>query len=206
MANQGGGGFMVNPLPSPAPSQASSVAGSSDNNRLPIARSHPLKAGSQKEIIFINHVDAKILNINRRYAKKFTGEVEEGVGRGYDNFSDVADDLNAVFDVVWISATRGPITTSTVGHRQRIVSLTDQVRIRSITELTRVTVVDKLSISRRHHAQNDTSELDETTEDEGDNNIDESAQDTLMQSASRLYVYTVDLLGDSLVSAVPERD
>lgn len=112
MANEGRGGFMVNPLPSPAPSQASSLAAFSDNDKLPIARSHPLKAGSQKEILFINHVDAKILNINRRYAKKFTGEVEEGVGRGYDTFSELVDDLNVIFDIVWISSTR----TSILSH------------------------------------------------------------------------------------------
>lgn len=106
MANNGPGGFSTNPFPSPAPSQASSVAISVDSHDLPIARSHPLKPGSQKELALINHVDTKIRNINRRYAKKFTDEIEEGAGRGYDNFADVVKDLEAVLDVVWVSSTR----------------------------------------------------------------------------------------------------
>lgn len=110
-------------------------------------------------------------------------------------------------DTAFSSLLQGPpITTSTVGNRQRIVSLTDQVRIRSITELTRVTVVDKLSSFRRRHAQNDASSPDEITEDEGPNDIDGGAQDNLMQSVSRLYVNTIDLLGDSLVSDDRARD
>lgn len=106
MANNGPGGFVPNPLPSPAPSQASSTATFRFTDDLPNSRSHPLQPGSQKETAFINYVDTRILNINRRYAKKFTGEIEEGAGRGYDNFTDVVRDLQSVLDVVWVSGTR----------------------------------------------------------------------------------------------------
>ncbi|KAL4792730.1 hypothetical protein BDV19DRAFT_391854 [Aspergillus venezuelensis] len=68
-----GGGFMQPPL-SPAPSTSTVTP-----SILPEQRSHPLRAGSMKEAAVINHVDKKILAINRRHAKKFSS-VYEGVG------------------------------------------------------------------------------------------------------------------------------
>ena len=96
-------GHAAHSLPSPALSQATSNA---DGTGLPTARSHPLRPGSQKETAFITYADAKILNINRRYAKKFSGEDDGGSGRGYESFAEVVSDLEAVFDVVWVSGTR----------------------------------------------------------------------------------------------------
>lgn len=100
-------------LLSPAPSSPSS-ARTSSVSILPIARLHPLKPGSQKEISFINYVDSKILRINRRYAKKFSserGEVGEEA-RGYDDFEDVVEDLDHVLDAIWVSRTRKPNPSS----------------------------------------------------------------------------------------------
>ncbi|KAL4961218.1 general transcription factor IIH subunit TFB6 family [Aspergillus stella-maris] len=70
-----GGGFMQPPL-SPAPSTSTVTP-----SILPKQRSHPLRAGSMKETAVINHVDKKILAINRRHAKKFSS-VYEGLGVG----------------------------------------------------------------------------------------------------------------------------
>ncbi|KAL4954919.1 hypothetical protein BDW69DRAFT_183073 [Aspergillus filifer] len=67
------GGFMQPPL-SPAPSTSTVTP-----SILPEQRSHPLRAGSMKETAVINHVDKKILAINRRHAKKFSS-VYESVG------------------------------------------------------------------------------------------------------------------------------
>jgi len=74
---------------------------------LPAMRKHPLVAGSQKEIAFIEHVDAKILHITRRYAKKFSGQDDsQDDASGYEDFGQCVQDLEAVLNLVWISATR----------------------------------------------------------------------------------------------------
>jgi Subunit 11 of the general transcription factor TFIIH len=96
-------------LPSPAPSSPSTARTLFALN-LPPPRGHPLKPGSQKEVAFIIYVDSKILQINRRYAKKFSsdgGEADEEA-RGYDDFEDVVEDLEHVLDAVWVSGTRKP--------------------------------------------------------------------------------------------------
>lgn len=94
-------------LPSPDPSSPS-IAGAISTSSLPIPRLHPLKPGSEKEIAFINYVDSKILQINRRYAKKFSSDRDEidEEARGYDSFEDVVQDLEHVLDAVWVSGTR----------------------------------------------------------------------------------------------------
>ena len=72
---------------------------------LPTTRVHQLKPGSQKEISLINYLDDQILQINRRYAKKFS-EAGSGSDAGYKNFDEVVYDVNPLFDVVWTSGTR----------------------------------------------------------------------------------------------------
>jgi Subunit 11 of the general transcription factor TFIIH len=97
-------------LPSPGPSSPS-TAGTTVTSTLPTPRLHPLKAGSQKEVALINYVDSKILQINRRYAKKFSSYRDEAdeEARGYDDFEDVVEDLEHAFDAVWVSGTRKQI-------------------------------------------------------------------------------------------------
>ena len=104
MSEHRSGGFLPQVLPSPSPSAASTVT----PGELPKPREHPLRPGSQKEIAFVSFVDSKILNINRRYAKKFSSDPRSrlGPGKGYDSFNEVVQDLEAVFDVVWVSGTR----------------------------------------------------------------------------------------------------
>lgn len=96
-------------LPSPGPSPPS-TRGTISVPTLPTPRAHPLKAGSQKEIAFINYVDSRILHMNRRYAKKFSSDRDETdeEARGYDAFEDVVEDFDHVLDAVWVSGTRKP--------------------------------------------------------------------------------------------------
>ena len=99
-------------LLSPSPSTISTQSSSTQqklSKHLPLSRSRPLKPGSQKEISLINYIDAKILRITRRYAKKFsnsntTTDIDDDA-QGYISFDEVVADLDAVFDVVWISGT-----------------------------------------------------------------------------------------------------
>lgn len=60
------GGFIINPLPSPAPSNFSN---SSVASNLPHPRSKPLKAGSAKEDAARRFVEARLLNVSKRYTK-----------------------------------------------------------------------------------------------------------------------------------------
>lgn len=66
--------------------------------------------GSSKENSVINHVDSQILAINRRHAKKFSGNFadpsEADRDRGYESFREVVKDINAIIDILWVSATR----------------------------------------------------------------------------------------------------
>lgn len=102
------GGFLQPVLSSPP----STTGGSpSTNSVLPHPRSSPLKPGSAKESSFINHVDAKLLSISRRYEKRFNAKWEDEPssdleGRGYEDFGGVARDLEALADVIWVSGTR----------------------------------------------------------------------------------------------------
>ncbi|KAI9872079.1 MAG: hypothetical protein M1830_002088 [Pleopsidium flavum] len=105
--NSSAGGFLPPTLPSPPSSSITSLS-----QTLPHPRAHPLKSGSAKESSFINYVDQGILNVTRRYAKKFSagldntpGDGDDEAGRGYENFGEVARDLEALVDVVWVSGT-----------------------------------------------------------------------------------------------------
>ncbi|KAJ0420427.1 hypothetical protein BJY00DRAFT_139583 [Aspergillus carlsbadensis] len=120
--SEGSGGFMPSSVLSPALSTSTVTP-----SQLPKQRSHPLRAGSQKEATVINHVDKSILAINRRHAKKFSSafeqpspgaqcgglprgsdgqkevDVETEKERGYESFKEVARDVESLVDVLWVS-------------------------------------------------------------------------------------------------------
>lgn len=100
----GAGGFLVPDLLSPPPSSVTSSSYASAT--LPRPRKHPLKQASAKETAFIQYVDRGIMDITRKYAKKFSGEGGEGDVRGYKSFKEVARDIERLTDVVWVSGTR----------------------------------------------------------------------------------------------------
>ena len=87
------GGFLPPSLPSPAPSNYSS---SSTASNLPHPRSNPLRSGSAKEDAARRYLEARLLNVSRRYAKKFQ-PMEEGEDvKGYISMSEVAKDLGEI--------------------------------------------------------------------------------------------------------------
>lgn len=105
----GPGGFLQSTLPSPPASTVTSA--STATPALPRPRANPLKPGSSKESSFIDYVDNKLLGISRRYEKRYNADFEDeatlGIeGRGYESFEELAMDLEAVIDVVWVSGTR----------------------------------------------------------------------------------------------------
>ena len=102
------GGFLPH-LPSPP--QSSIGSPSIYHLALPATRSHPLKRGSTKESAFIDHVDAKLLEISRRYEKRFNPANQrvtetDAKTRGYETFGEAAKDLESITDVVWVTGTR----------------------------------------------------------------------------------------------------
>jgi hypothetical protein len=105
----GPGGFLQPTLPSPPLSSRRSSQGAL--RILPQPRGNPLKAGSSKESSFIDYVDRKLLAVSRRYEKRFNADFEDddqrdAKGRGYEDFGELAKDLEGVIDVVWVSGTR----------------------------------------------------------------------------------------------------
>lgn len=110
----GGGGFLTSPAPSNASAATITPSG------LPRQRAHRLRSGSAKESALINHVDAAIRRINRRHAKKFssaysgkdeaetedTKDQKEADVPGYESFKEVAEDVDRIVDILWVSGTR----------------------------------------------------------------------------------------------------
>ena len=105
----GPGGFLHPTLPSPPASSVDTV--STASTVLPHSRSTPLQTGTRKESSFIDYVDRKLLGVSRRYEKRYNSEFENEPssdieGRGYENFTELTNDMEALIDVVWVSGTR----------------------------------------------------------------------------------------------------
>lgn len=103
------GGFLQPTLPSPPTSSVTST--STATSALPPPRITPLKPGSGKESSFIDYVDKKLLGVSRRYEKRYNRDLEDEAasdieGRGYESFGALAQDLENIVDVVWVSGTR----------------------------------------------------------------------------------------------------
>ncbi|KAK6496589.1 hypothetical protein TWF481_001587 [Arthrobotrys musiformis] len=113
------GGFIPPPtyLPSPAPSNYSSTA-SRSSNVLPTQRSTPLK--SKRESLLRNYLDTALLQISRKFTKKFpteeeksefarandgTGATGEGLILGYSDVEPLIEDLEKLVGLVWVSGT-----------------------------------------------------------------------------------------------------
>ncbi|KAI8933799.1 hypothetical protein NX059_009506 [Plenodomus lindquistii] len=86
---------------------ASSTASSQHPSPLPRSRRHPLKPGGQKESELIRYLDQGIQRVQKRVDNRLTHrKVEPTIGEpvGYSAFWEVARDLEALVDVVWVSA------------------------------------------------------------------------------------------------------
>ncbi|EPS43167.1 hypothetical protein H072_2818 [Dactylellina haptotyla CBS 200.50] len=117
MANPGGFIPPVSYLPSPAPSNYSSTAARS-SGLLPNQRPTPLKSGSRRETVFINYVDNALLEISRKFTKKFPSEAEKSeaaklkavnaggnVTIGYSDAEPLIKEIETIIGLVWVSGT-----------------------------------------------------------------------------------------------------
>jgi hypothetical protein len=103
------GGFIQDRLSTPASLHDSTSASTAT---LPHPRDHPLKAGGSKESALIRVIDQSLLKIQRRYAKREQElrEMEtDPDAMGYRDFSQAAEDIEKLVDLIWISGTRMPI-------------------------------------------------------------------------------------------------
>ena len=127
------GGFLPSRLPSP-PVSVSSLS----HTLLPQPRSQALKAGGKKEAAVRGYMEKHLLQISGRYQRRFQddGQLEQdsdktGEGSGaYQNFTDIATDLNTLIDVIWVSGTRMSIVSLShilIGHPSDIHSAALQV-------------------------------------------------------------------------------
>ncbi|XWW93311.1 hypothetical protein V2A60_001243 [Cordyceps javanica] len=72
---------------------------------LPQPRRKPLNPGGSKEDQVRRELEETLLNISRRYVKKFSGPDPANTVVGFTNFTEVADGLSEVVDTVWRSGT-----------------------------------------------------------------------------------------------------
>jgi hypothetical protein len=70
---------------------------------LPPTRKTPLKASSAKETEFILYVDHSLMEISRRHALRLD---DCGPDAGYTTFTQAANDLDRLIDIIWTSGTR----------------------------------------------------------------------------------------------------
>ena len=81
------------------PSLTTAVDEPGTRRPLPTPRSSPLKPGSRHETALIRFLDGGLLNVSRKYAKKYTSD-------GYYHIQSVVSDLQKLVDLIWISASR----------------------------------------------------------------------------------------------------
>lgn len=99
----GPGGFIPpGGLPSPAPSASSTRS----NISLPHPRGKSLQPGSNKEDLVRRYVEQQLMDISRRYVKKFGNPAPGDTIVGYKTFGEVCRDLDGVVNVLWLSGTR----------------------------------------------------------------------------------------------------
>ena len=104
----GSGGFFQPSLPSPPLSTPSLPA-----SLLPRPRATALRAGGSKESALRSYVDSKLLEISGRYERRFETDGRSrpdsnthNPSAGYRSFAEMAMDLDAAVDIIWVSGTR----------------------------------------------------------------------------------------------------
>ncbi|AEO64691.1 a8201b9f-9144-4eb5-9309-04da7cda3a4a [Thermothielavioides terrestris] len=100
------GGFMVNTLPSPAPTTASTTSTIRSVAGLPHPRARALRPGSAKEDQVRHFVSERLMHMTRRFLKK-AGKAPPGGDEieGYRSMTELCKDLDGLINIVWLSGT-----------------------------------------------------------------------------------------------------
>ncbi|KAM0720090.1 hypothetical protein Q7P37_004226 [Cladosporium fusiforme] len=257
------GGFLLSP---PASSVTSALTNT--HSELPHPRSTPLKSGGSKESAFIRYVDDRLLQIQRRFAKRETPSIngddaEKDAAaiwdsvKGYKSMREACKDVEELLGVVWVSGTPGLqvpylislallLTTIISGmpanpkqlfrvlakldhafasllqekdvesgerlpgfENRRGVSGTEKVRIRSLIERTRRSVIESLKSGEMEETSDEETEDKMETDDgddldgelilEGDGpHAPDQEEESWEMQIARVYDRTMVELGDSL--------
>ncbi|KAK8148587.1 hypothetical protein G3M48_009751 [Beauveria asiatica] len=211
-APQPGGFIPPTSLLTPTPSTASSrpvVA-------LPHPRQKPLNPSGSKGDQVRRSIEDELLNISRRYVKKFSGPDPDNPVVGYTNFTEIAKNLEDVVDTLWRTGTHHCFASLLCGHdiaTQQVLpgfenglrggmTTTDMVRCRSLVEQTRVLIVEMISNETSEGSdedsgdgddEDDDQEIDIDDEDDGDNELA-----SVRLEAARVYENTIIQLGNRL--------
>lgn len=257
------GGFILSPPPSSVTSSFTNT-----HSELPHPRSTPLKAGGSKESAFIRYVDDRLLQIQRRFAKRETPNIngddaEKDAAaiwdsvKGYKSMREACRDVEELVGVVWVSGTPGLqvpylislallLTTIIAGmpanpkqlfrllakldhafasllqekdvesgerlpgfENRRGVSGTEKVRIRSLVERTRRSVIESLKSGEMEEMSDE--ETEDKMETDGENDLDGELilegdgpyapgqeEESWEMQIARVYDRTMVELGDSL--------
>ncbi|KAK4892068.1 hypothetical protein LTR27_009418 [Elasticomyces elasticus] len=226
------GGFIpFSPPPSSVTASTSTHAAAS----LPHPRSTPLRAGGAKESAFIRHVDGKILSLQRRFAKRASpsaphlhsgnaqaeSEDVEGVPDRWTGARVVPDmplsprnlfRCLAKLDRCFASLIQGrDVETGETlpgfdAGRRSGVSITEKVRIRSLVERTRVSVLEAFKKGEfDDEAPEDVDDDEDDDEDmegllvlEGGRGDEDEDEDSWDMQLARVYDRTIQELGDAL--------
>ncbi len=111
----------------------------------------------------------------------------------------LVDKMDQAFAIL-LSQRKDRMVPSTIEESNRLVSVTDRVRIRSVIESTRIIAVEASTKDRAPADSKDASECFTETDNEeptlGDGNVQDG--NSINMSISRMYERSLSILGDSL--------
>lgn len=119
--DQHSGGFIATTgLLSPAPSVASNTI-----SVLPQPRQTSLKSGGAKETTLLNLLEGRLREISARFERRFhRGDSSTAISAsGYGNATDIANDLDRIVDIIWVSGTRKPNCSDRINPSRKTANL-----------------------------------------------------------------------------------
>ena len=91
---------------SPSPSLTSNAARARTAADLPHPRSRALPSGSSKENLVRRYASERILNVSRRFIKKYSISDPSDTVVGYKSMGELCADVDVVLNSLWKSGTR----------------------------------------------------------------------------------------------------
>ncbi|PHH69570.1 hypothetical protein CDD82_7666 [Ophiocordyceps australis] len=103
--SQSGGFFPPSVLPSPVPSTASAASSTTVTSALPHPRGKALLPNTKKEDMVRRFAEERLLDISRRYVKKFAPPDPQDAVVGFRTFTQVCREFDGLVNILWRSGT-----------------------------------------------------------------------------------------------------